>query len=189
MKAFVRAVGIDDAPFKFSQKSVGVFFTVMRAPNYIEGFMRTEIAVDGNDATERIVEKISSSRFCEQIDVIFLDGCTLGGFNIVDIHAVHEHTGIPVLTITRRKPDMDEIRNTLQAKFADWEERFQRMTQELHAVNAVRNPIYVGIAGTDIETAKGFITRFTVQGSVPEPLRVAHMLGSLSVFGESRRGR
>lgn len=187
MKKFVRAVGIDDAPFKFTQTNCKVFFVVVRAPNYIEGMFCTKVTVDGLDATEKIIEQLKSSRFFEQLDVIFLDGCTVAGFNVVDIKAIYKAVGVPVITVTRKEPDLGEIGNTLRKKFTDWEQRLAMITKtKLNCVEAVRNPVYVGIAGMDLSTAKLFLKRFTVQGSIPEPIRIAHMLGSLFVKGETK---
>lgn len=187
MKRFVRAVGIDDAPFKFTQEHCDIFFTVVRAPNYIEGLLRTVVEVDGLDSTKKIIERLSKSRFFDQMDVIFVDGCTVAGFNVVDIEAIHRATGVPVITVTRKKPDLEEIENTLRKKFSDWEQRMATILKtEMHRVEGVKKPVYVGIAGTDLGTAKLFLRRFTVQGSIPEPIRIAHMLASLFVIGETR---
>ncbi|MEM4293038.1 MAG: DUF99 family protein [Thermoplasmata archaeon] len=187
MKRFVRAVGIDDAPFEFTQDSCEVFFAVLRAQNYIEGMFRTTVEVDGLDATERIISRLKTTRFFEQLDVIFLDGCTVAGFNVVDIEAIHRATGLPVITVTRKKPDLAKIERTLKQKFDDWEHRMAIISKmKLHCVEAVRKPVYVGIAGTDLASAKLFLKRFTVQGSIPEPVRIAHMLGSLFLLGETK---
>ncbi|MGB9636174.1 MAG: DUF99 family protein [Thermoplasmata archaeon] len=190
MKKFVRAVGIDDAPFKFNQKKTNIFFTVMRAPNYIEGFMRTEVEVDGKDATEKILNCLTTSRFFEQLDVIFIDGSNVAGFNVVDIEKVFTVTKIPVITITREEPDREAIEKTLRAKFVDWEERLAILQKiKLRQMKGVKKPIYVGIVGLEPGDAEILIRRFTVLGSLPEPLRISHMLGSLLEFGESKRGR
>jgi len=186
MKKYVRAVGIDDAPFKFTQRYAEIFFAVLRAPNYIEGLMRTKVEVDGRDATQKIVERLKASRFFEQLDVIFLDGCTVAGFNVVDIDGLFNATGIPVITVCRKKPDMKEILETLKKKFEDWEERSAMMKKPLLAFQGVKKPVYVGIAGISAEEARLFMKRFTVQGSIPEPLRIAHMIASLFVLGETR---
>ncbi|MCX8173656.1 MAG: DUF99 family protein [Thermoplasmata archaeon] len=187
MKRYVRAAGIDDAPFKFIQPISEIFFAVVRAPNYIEGLLRATVRVDGLDATETVIKRLNGSKFIEQLDVIFVDGCTVAGFNVVDIGEIYRATGVPVISVTRKRPDLEEIGATLRKKFDDWEQRMAIISKtELHPVAAARNPIYVGIAGTDLATAKLFLKRFTVQGSIPEPLRIAHMVASLYVLGETR---
>ena len=51
MKKQVRVLGIDDSPFTFRSERVLVVGVVTRLPNYIEGIMRAEAAVDGNTKT------------------------------------------------------------------------------------------------------------------------------------------
>ncbi len=50
MKKQVRVLGIDDSPFSFRDSTALLVGVVARLPMYIEGIMRTECAVDGNDS-------------------------------------------------------------------------------------------------------------------------------------------
>src|SRR5207245_1944886 len=63
MKAKSRFLGIDDAPFRFSDETVPVVGVVVQAPSYIEGVLTTLAEVDGHDATERIASMVRRSRY------------------------------------------------------------------------------------------------------------------------------
>src|SRR5213594_3307849 len=63
MKAKSRFLGIDDAPFRFSDETVPVVGVVVQAPSYIEGILTTLAEVDGHDATERIASMVRRSRY------------------------------------------------------------------------------------------------------------------------------
>ena len=106
----IRAIGIDDAPFQFSQEKVLVVGSAVRAPNYLEGVLSTEVEIDGEDATEKIAAMISDSKFCDQAVVIFVDGAAVGGFNIIDFEELSRRTGTPCISISREKPDFDNIK-------------------------------------------------------------------------------
>ena len=187
MKPHVRVLGFDDAPFSFREGKVIVIGVVMRLPGYVEGVIRTECAVDGDDATEVLEAAVKRSRFREQIKMIMIDGVALGGFNVVDIAKLHRSTGLPVATVTRDAPDMDAIRKALRKHFADWERRYSLIAgRTLHAVETGHLPLHVSVEGMSLEDADTIIKESVVRGALPEVLRVAHVIASGVAKGESK---
>lgn len=189
MKDQIRVCGIDDAPFAFGDRSAKavVIGTVVRAPSYLEGVLRFEISVDGEDSTGNIEEAIASSRFREQLRAIIIDGIALGGFNIVDIQRLSESLGMPVITVTRDVPDMRAIEAALSKYFDDWKERISRISSvPVIKIEAEKKPIFVSYAGTEPDQVREILRVTTVRGSIPEPIRMAHIIASGVVRGESR---
>jgi len=186
-KKQIRAIGIDDAPFEFSQKRVLVVGSVVRAPNYLEGVLSTKVEVDGKDATEKLVKMIEDSRFVDQANVVFLDGIAVGGFNLINLEKLSDSIGIPSITISREKPDFEKIKKALKEHFEEWKERFTLMRKgELHKIETRYKPIYVQKEGLKIEEVKRLIDLFTVRGRLPEPIRISHMVASGIIKGESQ---
>jgi endonuclease V-like protein UPF0215 family len=186
MKPHVRVLGIDDSPFKFKDEHALVVGALVRVPGYLEGVMRTEVTVDGLDAVSRIADMIGRSRYREQIQAVMLDGITLAGFNVVDIEELNRVTGLPVVTVTRDKPDLDKMRDALKKYFADWENRYRAITsRELRKVKTEHNPVYVSSAGGDARELDALVIASTVRGNIPEPIRMAHLIASAFVCGES----
>jgi len=74
MKAKSRFLGIDDAPFRFSDERVPIVGVVVQAPSYIEGVLTTLAEVDGHDATERIAAMVRRSRYHAGLAAILIDG-------------------------------------------------------------------------------------------------------------------
>jgi endonuclease V-like protein UPF0215 family len=186
MKQQVRVLGIDDSPFKFGVGSVLVVGALVRVPNYLESVMKTEVMVDGTDSTERIVEMISRSRYREQIKAILIDGIALAGFNLVDIERVYAELKIPVLTLTRDRPDIEKMKKALMKHFDDWKQRYALIAKhELKEIATEHKPLYasgVGLGWADFEE---IVRISTVRGVVPEPLRMAHLIASAMTRGES----
>src|SRR2546429_8258048 len=123
MKAKARFLGIDDAPFRCSDETVPVVGVVVQAPSYIEGVLTTLTEVDGHDATERIAAMVRRSRYLAGLAAILIDGTAVGGFNVIDIDAVHKAVDRPVITVTRKKPNLDSMETALRRRFDDWQER------------------------------------------------------------------
>ncbi len=187
MKKNIRALGIDDSYFvPHTPGSTDIIGVVMRAPNYIEGILRRRIAVDGLDCSEKIVEMVST-RFGRQLKVIFTQGMTFGGFNIVDLEFVYKATGIPIISVSRKMPNMDDIYGALKKHFDDWEKRWKLLNQhKIHRIKNGKYEIFVQFVGIDRMEAEWFVSIFTVRGAIPEPLRVAHLIASALHFGESK---
>ena len=186
MKKQIRILGIDDSPFTFSDRYTTVIGTVMRGGEYLECVLSREITIDGKEATSVLKDMIQNTKHRDQLKVAMIDGVALGGFNIVDIEKLYRTTDLPVITITRDKPDFNNIKAALQKKFPDWEERWKILNKvTLHEVKTNHNPIYVKRIGLSIEEAEEIINLSTIRGVIPEPIRVAHVIASGVTRGES----
>ena len=186
MKPQIRILGIDDSPFKFGDKKTIVIGVVMRIPSYIEAVLRTEVEVDGDDACDKLAEMINSSRYKEQLKLVMLDGVALGGFNIVDIKELNEKIGLPIVTITREKPNFEAMERALKEHFEDWQNRLEIIKKgELVVIETKHKPIFVKFVGMDFEDVKNIIKLSTVRGALPEAIRVAHLIASGVAVGES----
>ncbi|MDH3365001.1 MAG: DUF99 family protein [Thermoplasmata archaeon] len=187
MKPHVRVLGIDDSPFRFGDNRSLVVGALVRVPSYLEAVMKTVVTVDGKDSTERLIEMISRSRYKEQVKAILLDGIALAGFNVVDIAAVHESLGLPVLTITRDLPDIDAMRDALKKHFDDWRERYELVTRlELKQLSTSSKPLYAAGVGLEWREFQQLVSASTVRGVVPEPIRIAHLVAAAMAKGESK---
>lgn len=183
----MRAIGIDDAPFDFSDEEVLVVGSLVRAPNYLEGVLSTSVDVDGTNATDRIIEMINGSRFKDQTKVIFTDGAALGGFNLVDLKKLWEETGIPCVSVSRDEPNFDTIEKAMRAHFDDWEEKFELIRSgDIIEVETEHKPIYMQVEGEAVQEVIRLLKLFTVRGRLPEPIRISHIIASGIVRGESK---
>lgn len=186
MKTQVRILGIDDSPFRFEDQKALVVGALIRLPNYLESVMRTEVTVDGTDSTDMLIEMVSRSRYKDQVKAVMLDGIALAGFNIVDVQRLRSELGVPVITVTRDRPDFGKMRSALMKHFPDWEARYSMMTRlELREIQTEQKPLYASVAGLDWEEVASLVGQSTVRGVVPEPIRIAHLISSAMVRGES----
>lgn len=186
MKPNVRVLGIDDAPFDFDDATVPVVGALMRGPTYLEAVLRTDVAVDGRDATDAIASMVADSRHVESLQAVLLDGIAFGGFNVVDLHALHDRIGLPVVTVTRDAPDLDAMQATLRQRFDDWEDRWAPIAEgEIRPVGTDHAPVHVKAVGIDDGAVDDLVRSFTVRGRIPEPVRVAHLIAGGIATGES----
>lgn len=182
IKPEIRVLGVDDGVFTPHSKGlVPVVGVVFRGGYWLDGVMHTRVRVDGFDATDKIASMILNSPHYKQLRVVMLNGVTFAGFNVVDIKELNEKTRLPVITVTRDKPDLKEIRAALR-NLPKSEERWKTIlnTGETFEVptRTKSEKVYVQIAGILEEDAKKILRLTSTRSSIPEALRVAHLIAS-----------
>ena len=186
MKSQIRTLGIDDAPFKFTDKTTEVIAVLLRGNFYIDGILKTKIKVDGKDATDKLIEMIGTSRYKEQIKTIMIDGIALGGFNVIDMQKLYTDLHIPVITITRKKPDLNAMKMVLKKKFKDWNRKWNVIiSNEIVQIKRGRSNLYVNYVGLKLSEVKEILDITTLRGVMPEPIRIAHIIAAGIKTGES----
>lgn len=182
IKPEIRVLGVDDGVFKpHTKRLVPVVGVVFRGGYWLDGVMHTKIRVDGVDATRKLASMITNSPHHEQLRVIILDGVTFAGFNVVDIKKLNAKTRLPVIAVTREKPNLEEIHTALK-NLPKSEERWKAI---LNAGEPVEVPIrgrkekvYMQTAGIHEEDAIKILQLTSTRSNIPEALRVAHLIAS-----------
>lgn len=183
LKKEIRVLGIDDSPFKKSQKEkVLVVGSVFRGGLFLDGVLSTNVEIDGDDATEKIIRMVNSSKFKPQFQCILLNGIAVAGFNIIDIKELGEKTKIPVMVIIRKKPNIQLIKDTLAR--INKKEKIALIEKAGYVIPAGK--IYMQLAGIGIEKAKEILKITCTRSLIPEPIRISHLIASGIVDGQSR---
>lgn len=182
IKTEIRVLGVDDCPFKpRSHGSVDVVGVVYRGGYWLDGIMTTEIQIDGLDATEKIAKMIVDSPHYDQLRVIMLNGITFAGFNVVNIRKLFNKTRLPVIVLTKEKPDLEEIKVALQ-KLPQWRSRWKAVMDagEIFTLKTGRNaaPLSMQMMGILKQDAEKIVKMTCTRSSIPEAVRVAHIIAS-----------
>ncbi|MCD6576121.1 MAG: DUF99 family protein [Nanoarchaeota archaeon] len=188
VKPEIRIIGIDDSPFnKSSKKKVLVVGAIFRGGKWLEGVLSTKVNVNGRDATDKIANMINNSKHKGQLQVIMLNGIAVAGFNVIDIELLSKKTGLPVIVIMRKKPKPNEILDAL-SRFRDSKYRINCVMKagEVYSCKVNGKNIYFQVYGITKAVAEKIIKLSSTHSLVPEPIRVAHMIGSGVVLGETR---
>ena len=182
VKPEIRVLGVDDGVFIPHSKGVAtVVGVVYRGGYWLDGAMRTEVKIDGMDATEKIASMITASPHYDQLRVVMLNGVTFAGFNVVDIKKLFERVHLPVITVTREKPDFDDIRKALR-NLPEYEKRLEAMENAGRIIEVrtrdAEQAVYVQIAGISEKDAEKILKNTSTRSNIPEALRVAHIIAS-----------
>lgn len=182
IKPEIRVIGIDDSPHSLRVKSqVPIVGVIFRGGLWIDGVISAKVTVDGFDSTEAISNMITKSVHYKQLRVIMLNGVTFAGFNIVDINQLNILTRLPVIAVTRKKPDMAAITAAVQ-NLSKPEERLKAILSA-GEIESVKNRtgvklVYIQTAGILKDDAQRIMEITSTRSNIPEPLRVAHIVAS-----------
>ncbi len=181
---FSNVIGFDDAPFARDYRGPVKIVGAVYAGARLDGVLIGEVHKDGSDATEVLTELLVSSRFAGHVRLVMLQGIAVAGFNVVDVVALGRNTGLPVLVVARRQPDMNAVRNALLAEIPAGKEKWH-LIEQLGEMEPVGD-IYVQRFNLTREQALSVVNRFSVHSHIPEPIRTAHLIAGALVNGESR---
>jgi len=182
VKPEIRVLGIDDGAFTpHSKELADVVGVVFRGGYWLDGFVHTQVQVDGMDATEKLTYVIMKSPHYQQLRVIMINGVTLAGFNVIDIVKLHRKTKLPVIAVTRDRPDFEDIRKALH-NLPQAEARWKAIQKagRIHEVYTRDGeaPVFVHAVGISKSMTERIMKSTSTRSSIPEPLRVAHIIAS-----------
>ncbi len=187
-KPHPRVVGVDDGSFEREDRYAPVAAVAMTLPEHVEAVRTGRVRVDGTDGTRRVAVLVRRLGPLEGVRAVLLDGAVVGGFNVLDLDALHRELGLPVVAVTRRPPGFHRIHAALKKWFprsADARWALLR-AHRLFRVPTDGQPILAATAGCSRADAARLVKRSTVRGHWPEPLRLAHLIASA---GRRPRGR
>jgi endonuclease V-like protein UPF0215 family len=126
---------------------------------------------------------VGGLRLRASLQAVMLGGITIAGLGVVDVEALAAQLGRPVLVATRRRPTDSELVRALQA--AGLSERIP-LVERAPRAERVAAGFYLARAGIGRVEARAIARGTLGKARLPEPLRVAHLIGSALVKGASR---
>jgi endonuclease V-like protein UPF0215 family len=181
IKPEIRVLGVDDGPFSPHHGFAPVVGVVFRGGYWLDGVLSTRVKVDGFDATDKIASMIVDSPHHRQVRVIMLDGVTFGGFNVVDIKKLYALTDMPVIVVTRDKPNFKDIRSAVKnlPNSAERWKAVQNAGQVFKVQTRNTNEkVYMEVCGASESDAQRILQVTSTRSGIPEALRVAHLIAS-----------
>ena len=148
---------------------------VMRKDLRIDGFCFGTVTVGGMDATDTILAMIRNLDR-RDINIVLISGCVIAWFNVIDPGRIADESKIPVICVTYE--ESDGLLADLRHHFPGDEGRIQaylRLGDRVPVDLGGNRTIYLRAAGIGYPDAARFCRDFTLEGKIPESLRVARL--------------
>ena len=181
MKNSLKSIGIDDGYFPIKYKGLRkrtLIAAVLCINHDVENLVLEPVTVDGLDGTESAVRAV---RRIGVADVIFQDGVTIAGFNVIDPEELNAMTGIPVTVIFKHDLNLEKIYSALKKHFNDWRERYEVISRTYSKSIKVPTPwrdIRISTVNIEVNKALSYIIKLQTVSPLPEPLRLADIVAS-----------
>jgi uncharacterized protein len=175
-KRGIRIFGIAES-FSKSNSISTLGGVVMRRDLIIDGIVFGNATLKGNNSTKSILCMFRSLQR-DDINCIMLDGLIISMYNIIDGEQLNNITGLPVIAITFE--DSRGLEEHIRHHFLEKSEMKLEQYRKLGNREQVRlktdKLLFIRYWGLSLKGALNTLNAFTLQGSIPEPIRVAKLL-------------
>ena len=173
-KPALRVLGIAESFLRTRSTSI-LAGAVMRADLRVDGLAYARASVGGDDATQAV---LSLYRQLDRADVnaLLLSGAALSWFNIVDLEEVFIKVQRPLICLTYE--DSPGLEKYIREYFPQQEEklrRYRRLGERQSVRLKTGYEVYLRALGASPEEARVLLNKFTRDGRVPEPVRLARL--------------
>ena len=140
------------------------------------------VTIEGNDSTQNILSMYKSLKR-NDINCIMLDGLIISMYNIIDGEELRENTNLPVIAITFK--DSKGLEGAIRHRFSNDSkvklEQYRKLGQRDKILLKTGKILFVRYWGISSKEASTIIDCFTLQGSIPEPIRIAKLAARASM--------
>jgi endonuclease V-like protein UPF0215 family len=175
-KKGIRVLGVAESFRETDSRSI-LAGVVMRGDLIIDGFSFGRTSVGGDDATKALVALCRRLRR-NDVNLVMVSGAILSLYNILDVDQLSERTRLPVICLTYK--ETAGIEQSIIRHFPDRRETKLAAYRKLGVRKKFRlssgYTVYARTAGIGEREALAVVDLFTLQGSIPEPVRVAKLL-------------
>ena len=177
-KKGIRGLAIAESFSQNSKKSV-LSGIVMSTDLIIDGFVFGHSTVGGDDATDAILEMYEKLDR-QDISFLLISGIVISLYNIIDMKRISEKIGLPVIGITYEESSgiEDAIKHhfpeSYKSKLTEYSKLEPRKKITLHT----SYNLYVRNEGCTVLETKQLLDKITLQGSIPEPLKITQLLAN-----------
>ncbi len=176
-KRGIRALGVAESFRVGTLKRSCLAGVVMRADLVVDGFVFGSATIGGDDATDAVVGMFYRLER-NDINVIMLRGVIISFFNIVDLEKVYLSTGVPVIGLTFEESEglEEHIKHHFPQNWQHKLQQYRKVGERKKVMLKTGSTLFIRAAGLNEKQATQILNRFTLQGAVPEPVRLAHLL-------------
>src|SRR5713226_7088808 len=175
-KKGLRGLAIAES-FKQGDDTSRLAGVVMRRDLVIDGFVLGQCTIEGDDATDSILMMYSKMKR-DDISFILISGLIISMYNIVDIKRIWNETKLPIIGVTYEESQGIEkaIKRHFPTSYESKIENYHKLGTRTQISLHTGHKLYLRVEGCSAQEAKKLLDVFTLQGSIPEPLRIAQLL-------------
>ena len=145
----------------------------MRRDLVIDGMVFGQATVSGDDSADTVL-RMYESLAREDITCLMFSGLVISMYNIIDAGRIFAKTGLPLIAVTFE--DSEGLERSITRRFANWQDKlavYKSLAPREKVTLRTGKDVYIQTWGLSRRKALMILNSFTLQGSLPEPIRVA----------------
>jgi len=182
-KPAFRVLGIAES-FRRSRSRSVLAGVVMRADLRVDGLAFSSATVGGDDATDSVL-RLFQGLERDDISALLMSGAAISWFNIIDLQEVFDSLSLPLVCLTYN--ESPGLENYLREYFPHSEEkliRYHRLGMRQPVRLKTGFLVYVRSLGASPEQSRILLNKFTLDGRIPEPVRLARLASRAALRAE-----
>lgn len=175
-KKGIRVLAIAESFRKEKTKSI-LTGIVMRKDLIIDGIIFGSATIGGDDATQNIIRMYKSLQR-NDINFLLLDGLIISMYNIIDGKTIQDNIGIPVIAITFKNSLGIEysIKKHFPSNYNNKLDNLKKLGKRNFVLLKTDKFLLIRNWGIKLDDAIKLLNSFLIQGSIPEPIKLAKMI-------------
>lgn len=163
----------------FRQNSLKSIFAgiVMRRDFVIDGFVFGHATLEGDDATDTILEMYDKLQRTD-IRYVLISGLIVSMYNIINIKKLYESLQIPIIGISYNDSlgIVDALKHHFPNSFQSKISSYQKLGKREKITLSTSYDVFVRREGCTLDDVTHLLNKLTLHGSIPEPIRVSQLL-------------
>ncbi len=159
----------------------------MRADLRVDGLALARATVGGDDATAAVL-RIYTQLDRADVNALVLSGAAVSWFNIIDLQEVFDIVQKPVICLTyQESPGLEKY---IREYFQEPEEKlcsYARLGRREPVRLKTGYEVFVRVLGVTSSEARLLLNKFTLNGRIPEPVRLARLAARAALKVEESR--
>jgi endonuclease V-like protein UPF0215 family len=172
-KKGIRALGIAES-YSGREQSV-ICGVAMRKDLRIDGVSFGSVTVGGTDATESIICLVDELKR-NDINILLVGGCVISWYNIIDMARLNSELGLPVICVTYEASE--GLIKDIEHHFPGDQDRislYESLGERVPVMLKTNRTVFLRSWGITDPDAARICDDFTLDGKIPEPVRVARL--------------
>ncbi len=150
---------------------------VMRRDFIIDGFVFGSATLEGDDATDTILDMYDELQRPDS-SYVLISGLIVSMYNIINIEKLYDSLKIPIIGISYN--NSQGLEYTLEHHFHDSFEskldEYQKLGKRERISLSTSHDVFVRKEGCTLGDVTHLLDELTLHGSIPEPIRVSQLL-------------
>ena len=177
-KSGLRGLAISES-FKKTHVNSVLCGIVMRKDFVIDGFAFGHATIGGDDITEQIL-KMYNQLERRDINYVLISGLILSMYNIVNLKKLFDVLDIPIISVTYNETNgiEESIKSHFPQSYTNKLESYRNLGDRKKIKLKTGHDVFIRQVGCALNDVVVLLNSLTLQGSMPEPLRVSQLLAN-----------